>query len=410
MSQMPDESVPSLFTAIPILAALGILLFIAFYHEESVLSAFVMALMALMVLCRYWARLAAPYVSLSVVSDRQRMFPGDEFSLTTYAGNRSYLPIWLQAGGPRLGVIDSCDGELPPVLNGTLSPRGLSTFTWRLRAGRRGVHLLGPSNLVAGDLTGFYPYRLPSFEQTEVLVYPRLVPLKIPELTRREMFGNTRSRHPVVDPICIAGTRDYQPGRPARNIHWRASARHQRWQEKVFEPSAQPKVVISLDVAGFASGQAVEEFERTLEAVASLAVDCERRKVQVGFFNNGARYTGEALADETGQNLSSRRDHPDPPVWLADNILESLARLTLRPACDMVLRLGQCNSLLRGASLLHCVWQPDQSAAAVRGLCQRRGVPVTLLVAGPPASGPEAAAVDGKGFLHLRNLVDLTAS
>ena len=410
MSRAPDNYTPSLFSFGPVMFFMGVLLLVALYHQEPVMGALCLALLALMVACRFWARLAAPYVSLSVFSDRQRMFPGDEFNLTISAGNRSYLPIWLQAGGPGMDAVGSPGGELPPILNGALPPRGRSSFTWRLRAGRRGVYHLGPSDLVAGDLTGFYPHRLPCRDQTEILIYPRLVPLKAPELIRQEMFGNARSRHPVVDPVCISGTRDYQPGRPARNIHWRASARHQRWQEKVFEPSAQPKVVLSLDVGGFVGDQAAEGFERVLEAVASLAVDLERHKVQVGFFSNGVRLGGAPKSGMPPHGQFGLREQPDAPVWLAENILESLARLGPRSTGDMAVRLRQCGFLLRGASLLHCVWRLDPAATAVRGVCGRRGVPVTLLLAGPLTLGPGEASPVGRGVLQLRHLVELPAS
>ena len=148
-------------------------------------------------------------------------------------------------------------------------------------------------------------------------------------------------------------------------------------------------MVISLDVSGFAHDGAVEGFERTLEAVASLAVDLERRKVQVGFFNNGVRLSGKSMDHASLYKLSSRQEHPDAPVWLAQNILESLARLGLRPNGDMATRLGQCGSLLRGASLLHCVWR--------LGLGRRRGArPV------PPSRGARHLA-GGRSF-HNRSV------
>ena len=406
MNRAPDDSLSSLFSAGPVIFFLGLMLFVGLFHQEPVMSAICLGLLAMMLLCRYWARLAAPYVDLSVVSDRQRMFPGDEFNLTSQATNRSYMPIWLQAAEPRLGTAAELGDDLSARLNGALPPRGRSVFTWQLKAGRRGVHRLGPSKLVAGDLTGFFPQQLPCLDQTEIMIYPRLVPLKSPEISQQEMFGNARARHPVVDPVCITGTRDYQPGRPARNIHWRASARHQRWQEKVFEPSAQPKVVFSLDVNGFINGRAEEDFERALEAVASLAVDLESRKVQVGFFNNGVRLGADSLLRGSLQGPSGNGDHPDSPVWLAENILESLARLVMRSTGEMTGLISQCSNLLRGASLMHCVWQLDQDAAAVHGLCQRRRVPVTLIVAGPVPTGPEAALPGGRSVLHLSDLVE----
>ena len=409
MTQAPDDSLPSMYSTGPVVFILGLVLFVAFFHQDPVMSAFCLALMGLMILCRYWARLAAPYVDLTVASQRRRMFPGEEFDFTIQAANRSYMPIWLQAAGPSFGAGPHSEGQLPTYLNGALPPRGRSSFTWRLKAGRRGVHRLGPSQLVAGDLTGFYPQKLPCHDQTEILIYPRLVPLKRLEFSQQELFGNARARHQVVDPVCISGTRDYQPGRPARNIHWRASARHQRWQEKVFEPSAQPKVLISLDVNGFIGAKADEDFECTLEAAASLALDLEQRKVQVGFINNGVRLSGQTGLFGAAQDSSSPQASPDPPVWTTENILESLARLGLQSSGDMAARLTQYSSLLRGACLLHCVWQPDLEAAAVRGLCQRRRVPITLLVAGPQPDGPEASVLPGRGLLHLSNLVELTS-
>ncbi|MBW1691959.1 MAG: DUF58 domain-containing protein, partial [Deltaproteobacteria bacterium] len=49
----------------------------------------------------------------------------------------------------------------------------------------------------------------------------------------------------------MLGTRDYQNWRPARHIHWKASASHNRLQEKVFEPSEQEKVLLAVEVSQF---------------------------------------------------------------------------------------------------------------------------------------------------------------
>ena len=60
MTWVPDAYISSLFTAGPVKFVLGLLLVLALYHWEPVLSAFCLALLVLMVACRYWASLRRP--------------------------------------------------------------------------------------------------------------------------------------------------------------------------------------------------------------------------------------------------------------------------------------------------------------------------------------------------------------
>ncbi len=76
----------------------------------------------------------------------------------------------------------------------------------------------------------------------------------------RELFGVPGVKSPVKDPVYILGTRDYQPSGPSRHIHWKASARHLKLQEKVFEPSEQEKVLLALEVGSFQKSLANEAF------------------------------------------------------------------------------------------------------------------------------------------------------
>ena len=98
-------------------------------------------------------------------------------------------------------------------------------FRWEVTASRRGLHSLGPHRLVAGDLLGFFSRVGTEGNGLHVVVYPRIVPLRPFPLPRRDFFGIPGAEGPVKDPVFILGTRDYQPGRPAKHIHWKASAR-----------------------------------------------------------------------------------------------------------------------------------------------------------------------------------------
>ena len=76
-----------------------------------------------------------------------------------------------------------------------------------------------------------------------------LAPFNLP---KRDFFGVPGGESPVNDPVYILGTSDYHYGRPSKYIHWKASARYQRLQEKVFDSSEQEKVLFLIDVGEFA--------------------------------------------------------------------------------------------------------------------------------------------------------------
>ena len=129
---------------------------------------------------------------------------------------------------------------------------------------------MGPPSLAVGDLFGFYTREIKTQASVDIIVYPRLVEIKPLSLPRRAFYGIPGARSPVEDPVYIYGTKDYQPGSPARRIHWKASARHNRIQEKLCEPTEQEKILILLDVGPFAEVRAEEAFERIIEAAALL--------------------------------------------------------------------------------------------------------------------------------------------
>ena len=132
--------------------------------------------------------------------------------------------------------------------------RQKADFRWELKAQRRGVYPIGPPRITVADLLGFFPKER---EQAplQIIVYPRIIPLVPFSVPRRDFFGVPGKKSPVKDPIYILGTRDYQHWQPAKYIHWKASARHSRLQEKVFDPSEQEKVLLVLDVTPFSRSE-----------------------------------------------------------------------------------------------------------------------------------------------------------
>jgi uncharacterized protein (DUF58 family) len=140
-------------------------------------------------------------------------------------------------------------------------------------------------------------------------------------------------------------------------------------QEKVFEPTEQEKVLLLLSVAEFAKNGAEDQFEETLEAVASLAVRLDRQGCSVGLVTNGM------VLGEGPTTVPVARNPQHLPA-----LLEVLARLQMTSKEDLLdILLGQF-SLFRGVSCVHFSFQEDETTVATEQYLRQRNMPVVFLV------------------------------
>ncbi len=216
-----------------------------------------------------------------------------------------------------------------------------------------------------------------------MVVYPRLVPLKSLSLPRRDFFGIPGTENPVEDPVYILGTRDYQHGRPAKYIHWKATARHQKLQEKIFEPSAQEKMLLVVDVGPFARHGAEAAFERMLETVASVAVRLAERGCAVGLVTNG-RMTGE------GPSIVSVTRNPRQLTIL----LDALARVRMEAARGIIDTFRLHLRVPWGVSCLYFALEKDETARMAKEYFTQRRAAFQFF-AGDTFSDPAEARVNG---------------
>jgi uncharacterized protein (DUF58 family) len=260
-------------------------------------------------------------------------------------------------------------------------------FNYRLVARRRGVYRVGSAHIKVGDIFGFFPRKKRQAGDTEVIVYPRLVPLKPFTLPSRDFLGLPGAKIPIQDPIYILGTRDYQTGRPARHIYWKASARHNRLQEKVFEPSEQKKVLLALEVNQFEKAHASERFERTLEVVGSLAVQFYQLGYALGLVTN-------AVVEGGSPWVSMGRSPQQLPT-----ILEILARLRMRAAGGLVDTLRRIPQLPWGLSSVHFAYEHDEETQASAQYFSYRRIPVIFVdCSSPPQGEKNGHAFAGKTY------------
>ncbi len=355
--------------AIPLMQGMvGVVLFGALVGRQVDLAIFAFLVMAIVGAAKLWSRVAHHRLSCHATVDRGKVFPGESVSLKIHVENGKLLPVHFRmkpASGLALALVD------PQALVGQAG--GLlwfqsATFRFDFIAKRRGVHPIGLASFAAGDLLGFHPRDRVAQEPNRVVVFPRLVPLRPHPLNGHDLFGKAGAAHAMEDPVYILGTRDYQQWRPARYIHWKASARHLRLQEKVFQPSTQRKVILWVDAASYLAEQAEDDFERTLEVVGSLALRLEREGQPVGLAT-------DAPTEEGGPTILA----PAMGPVQVSSILETLARLKFDTAGDLVAPVGWKRPIPWGTSCLLFCCEAGEGVERIKAALNRRRVSTVLV-------------------------------
>jgi uncharacterized protein (DUF58 family) len=150
-----------------------------------------------------------------------------------------------------------------------IAPNATVQRSYALRAERRGdlrfaefrVHTRFPFGLFSKSL------RLEAPEAA--LVYPAVETLAAPRAFGRTLDGEIEEAGRGAHGALVAGLREYQPGDPARRIHWRASQRRGELVVRELESESAREVEVRLRTAGSAPGDA---FERAVCWAASEVV------------------------------------------------------------------------------------------------------------------------------------------
>ncbi|MFP3975541.1 MAG: DUF58 domain-containing protein [Dehalococcoidia bacterium] len=288
------------------------------------------------VLSRLWSRWSLARVECQRTVSEHRLFPGEQIELKLRLTNRKLLPLpWVQVDDEvPIALTSNTDLRASEKLGYALMSKATALLwytaaTWKLplHCNRRGYYQLGPMTVTSGDIFGFYPRSRTGFLIEQVIVYPRIYPITYVGLPSLYPVGDiTTDQRIFEDPTRIAGVRDYSPRDGWRRIHWKASARRQCLQVKVFEPTMTLKVALFLVVDSFQREQSQEdeEFELGISVAASLANHLIEKGSAVGLFVNSR------LADSGQPGVLL----PGSSISQMTEMLETLAKVTSAPSVD----------------------------------------------------------------------------
>jgi len=365
----------------------GLLLLIGVLAAQPGLSLLGTTVLAAAGLSWLWARWSLEPLDLSISLSDDRVFPGETVVLTVSLANRSWRPLpWIDLTLQISDRLKVRDVEVVPSSRYGMNGLHLTTalrwyervrFTFMLDCPERGAFVVGPAEVRAGDLFGFFVRSEGRSVTRSLLVYPRRVALDELGLPQYYPFGGTRLHTSLVtDPARIVGVRDYHPEDSFRTIHWKATARTQRIQVKVFEPTAAVQVGIFLNLDTFErywEGMDVVRVESAIVAAASLATHGLARRWLVGVYANGVL---------TGSDQSLRISPGRGPLQVRA-VLEGLAKLTpLAASAFPRLLCEETRQLPWGSTVVVISALMTESLATILRWLLEEGKRVTLLQIG----------------------------
>ena len=363
--------------------AAAVILVLALATRNSLIFTMALILSLLGLVVWLWSRYCLTEVTYRRQFGVERLFFGEKTDLRLEVTNAKPMPLaWLR-----------CEDDIPIALKLTPDERArhylptrrvlVNLFSlglyqrvirrYTVTGTQRGAWRFGPVQLVCGDIFGFRSQHKEIPETNLLLVYPRLYTLPELGLDARHPFGDYQSLNRLIDdPLRVSGVREYLPGDNIRHIHWKATARRQELQTKLFEPSASRPLAIFINIRTFnhrfeGIDPALREF--AISAGASISRWAQLRGDAFGVFANSMMSAGRRVRIPPGAH----------PGQLA-RVLEALAYCVGVPhtTIERVL-LQEADHLRHGTSIVLISATLSDSLSRALADLQRRGFVVTLL-------------------------------
>lgn len=254
---------------------------------------------------------------------------------------------------------------------------GSSTSQWKIstRCTRRGVYKLGGTTLETGDPLGIYTLTFEDSTSSTLAVMPPVVSLPKFHIMSSGWAGEGRtSPRSLEETINASHTREMTPNDPMRWIHWKSTARHDKYFVRQFEgtPAGDWWVLLDLDQdtqlgTGFDSTE-----EHSVILAASLAAQGLHEEYPVGMAINGSE-----------------------PAWLVPHRNESQLRMLLKalavaspsaiPLHDYLPRMGHALSSRSSLVLITANTNPEWTSALLPLMW--RGIMPTVFLLDPLTFG-----------------------
>lgn len=312
---------------------IAIILVASTLMHNTLLFVVSLALALTLAVSRLWNRYCLEDVEYRRRFSQERAFFGEEIELSVEVVNRKALPLaWLEVQDEIPRILQPLRGKVTAsyksdrsLLMNLLSLRWYERVRrhYRIRCDVRGYHSFGPARLRSGDVFGFHVREIVLPDEDHILIYPRVVPIAQLGLPPKDPFGDLKARRWIFeDPLRTVGVREYVHGDNPRSIDWKATARTQRLQVKLHEPTTTYQLVVFLNLNTYGPfwwwhGYNPDALELAISTAASVANWAVEQAYQVGLYANAS-----LRGTDSTVRLAPSRD----PEQLT-HVLEALAML-----------------------------------------------------------------------------------
>ncbi|WKA53679.1 DUF58 domain-containing protein [Planococcus shixiaomingii] len=262
-----------------LLAVFFLLMVVFMQFAAAAVVAFIMSIVSLQLL---YFQYVGKGLNFQNTKSRKRVLNGGETSWELEFENKG-LPIWggklkisfFDAVGPSGNYVSNFTEILEMDLPFTIGVNRNMIVRVPLIGKKRGLsriqkmELIIPHPFAEGAATLEYQ---PMILQ-ELLVYPKLRNYSMRNMPARQKPGHFHLKHSLFDDVFQPiGTRDYVPTDQFNQIHWKASARMQTYQTKIFAKVTNESMLFMLDVAsGYAT---IHNLEERIEELAAYIENC----------------------------------------------------------------------------------------------------------------------------------------
>jgi uncharacterized protein (DUF58 family) len=261
--------------------------------------------------------LAAPALIALVVSGVQVYLAGRptvdrESPVPGHPGESRTVALSVD-GGALARVTDA----VPPGVAATGYDRRVTlpaTVEYEVELGARGVWDIGPPRVVVTDVLGLFVRSFEPDGTTTALVYPPLVDLREDGAVARLLGYDTTTDRRAFDTI-----REYAPGDPLRDVHWKSSAKRadddlvvKQFVSEQREPTLTIAAEAGTGHADTMASGAASLAVLAMDAGLSVGVACPAGEVPAGRGQAHRRHLLELLARTgSGQPVQPAREGAD---------------------------------------------------------------------------------------------------
>ena len=233
---------------------------------------------------------------------KKRLFAGETLQMVEVIENRRLLPVpWLKLETRMPGELLFGRQENLEISGNRYHRSVFFLRPWQrvrrihdIRALHRGYFQFSSYAMTVGDLVGLSRQTIEKSMEKSIVVYPKLLSREETALPASRWQGDAVVRRFInPDLFLYNGIRDYVPGDPIRDIHWRAYARSGELKVKQYDYTAQRKYLVLLNVVlhenqwGEINPDDESNMEYAISLAASLMVYALQDGLEVGFGANG---------------------------------------------------------------------------------------------------------------------------